>query len=124
MVPVVAVIATCVARRLLGTSPMIAKFNSKLNSREIAELSKRQKSSGICMVKRIKKNGKVKVTGCPALKWSASYPQQFCSEVLRHFEDHAVNPSDPRLEIKPQTIYNRTTSHAAPLHPKPLNPKA
>ncbi|CAE6940912.1 unnamed protein product [Symbiodinium sp. KB8] len=46
---------------LLGTSPMIAKFNSKLNSREIAELSKRQKSSGICMVKRIKKNGKVKV---------------------------------------------------------------
>ena len=74
----------------------------------VAELKKKQEESGVAMVKRKVSKGKLKVTGCMGLKWSATYPRQLCTETVRHFEDCVRNGSnDSRL-----IIYNSTCKFA------------
>ena len=73
--------------RLLGTARLINGFKKKLTKADRKSLKKRQEELGICMVKKKVKNGKIQVSGGPALKWSAHYPEEMCATVVSLFRD-------------------------------------
>ena len=83
--------------RFLGTSEIVNGFTRKLSKTERKALKDDQKAKGIVMYKKvIRQDGKVQITGGPALKSSGQYPQAMCSEVVKLFENP---PPATRLEM-------------------------
>ena len=84
--------------RLLGTSEIINRFTKSMTKQAREKMRKEQERLGIQLVKKTRKNGKVRVSGAPALKWSSHYPARFCSQVVEYLrtppEETWVNQKD------------------------------
>ena len=74
--------------RLLGTATLINGLNRKLTKAQRKAIRAKQAKDGSGLVKKtVKGDGKVQISGTAALKWSAHYPSEMCSEVVRLARD-------------------------------------